>query len=183
VTPSSRDATPVSISCLVDICVTPRPNVSVKHREDDRISHQDDIPITNSYVQTPDTLLYDQQCHSERKVSAVDQNNQENYSNKCVQSKHGPVLQPFEIYVLCDSLKSGLGNAIVDTGSQVSLVKERSLIKGSDIERHVLKIHGIRGDYLETKGQINLRIGETSPRKFLVVNCLPMNCEILLGQD
>jgi len=85
--------------------------------------------------------------------------------------------------MLCDSLKTGLGNALVDTGSQVSLVKERSLIKGSDITKHVLKIHGITGDYLETKGQINLRIGETSPHKFLVVNSLAMNCEILLGQD
>ena len=146
--------------------MTPRPNVSVKYSEDDRISYQDDIPIANSCVQTPDTLIYDQRCHSERKVAAVDQNNQANYSNKSVQSKHGPLLQPFEIYVLCDSLKTGLGNVLVDTGSQVSLVKRRSLIKGSDITRHVLKIHGITGDYLEINGQINLRIGEISPHKF-----------------
>jgi len=98
------------------------------------------------------TLLCDQRCHSEQKVAAVDQNNQANYSNKRVQSKQGPLLQRFEIYVLCDSLKKGLGNAVIDTGSQVSLVKERSLIKGSDITRHVLKIHGITGDHLETKG-------------------------------
>jgi len=78
-------------------------------------------------------------------------------------------------------LKTGLGNALVDTGSQVSLVKERILIKGSDIKRHVLKIHGITGDYLETKGQIDFRIGVTSPLKFLVVNFLLMNCEILMG--
>jgi len=50
----------------------------------------------------------------------VDQNNQENYSNKRVQSKHAPFLQAFEIYVLCESLKAGLVNALVDTGSQVS---------------------------------------------------------------
>jgi len=93
------------------------------------------------------------------------------------------LLQPFEIYVLCDSLKTGLGNALVDTGSQVSLVKECSLIKGTDIARRVLKIRGITGDYLETERQIELRVGETSPRKFLVVNSSPMNCEILLGQD
>ena len=70
------------------------------------------------------------------------QNNQEKYSNKRVQSKHGPFLQPFEIYVLCESLKTGLGKALVDTGSQVSLVKERSLIKGSDIKRHVQTFDG-----------------------------------------
>jgi hypothetical protein len=113
----------------------------------------------------------------------VDQNNQENYSNMRVQLKHGPFLQPFEIYVLCDSLKTGLGKALVNTGSQVSLVKERSVIKGSDIKRHVLKIHGITLYYLETQGQIDLRIGETSPHRFLVVNSLRMNCELLLGQD
>jgi len=113
----------------------------------------------------------------------VDQNNQAYYSNKRVQSKHGPLLQLFDIYVLCDSLKTGVGNALVDTGSQVSLVKERSLIKGSDITKNVLKFHGVTGDYLETKGQITLRIGDTSPHTFLVVNSLPMNCEILLGQD
>jgi hypothetical protein len=143
--------------------VTPRPNVLVKHNEDDRISHQDEIPIANSCVQTPDNLLCDQLCRSERKVAAVDQNNQANYSNTRVQPKHGPLLQHFEIYVLCDSLKMGLSITLVDTGSQVSLVKERSLIKGTDITRHVLKIRGITGDYVETKGQIGLRIGETSP--------------------
>jgi len=84
VTPSSRDAPPVLTRCLVDVCVTPRPNVSVKYSEDDRISHQDDIPIANICVQTPNTLLYDQRCHSERKVAAVFQNNQANYSNKRV---------------------------------------------------------------------------------------------------
>ena len=56
VTPSSRDAPPVSTSCLVDVCVNPRRNVSVKHNEDERISHQDDIPIASNCLQTPDTL-------------------------------------------------------------------------------------------------------------------------------
>ena len=36
VTPSLRDAPLVSTSCLMDVCVTPRPNVSVKHSVDDR---------------------------------------------------------------------------------------------------------------------------------------------------
>ena len=121
--------------------------------------------------------------YRERKVAVVDQNNQDNYSNMRVQWKHGQFLQPFEIYVLCYSLKTGLGIALVDTGSQVSLIKERSLTKVSAIKRHVLKIHGITGNYLETKGQIDLRIGETSPYRFLVVTSLPMNCELLSGQD
>ena len=44
-----------------------------------------------------------------------------NYSNKCVQMKHRPFL-PFEIYVLCDSLKTGIGDALVDIGTQVSFI-------------------------------------------------------------
>jgi len=95
--------------------VTSRPNVSVKHNGDDRISHQDDIPIATNCVQTPDKLLYEKRCHSERKVAAVHQDNEGNYSIKRMQWKHGPFLQPFEIYVLCDSLKTGLGNALTDT--------------------------------------------------------------------
>ena len=59
--------------------------------------------------------------------------------------------------MLCDSLKTGLGNALVDTGYQVSLGKECSFIKGSDIKRHLLKFHGTMGDYLETKWQIAYR--------------------------
>ena len=98
VIPNLRDAPPVSTNCLVDVYMTPRSNVSVKYNEDDRICHQDYIPIGNNCFQTPDTLLYDQRCHSERNVAAVDQNNQENYSNMRVQLKHGPFLQPFEIY-------------------------------------------------------------------------------------
>jgi len=123
VIPSLRDAPPISTSCLMDVCVTPRPNVSAKQSEDYRISHQDDIPIANICVQTSDTLLCDQRVHSERKVSAVDQNNQAYYSNMRVLPKHGPLLQPFEIYVLCDSLKTGLGNALVNTRSEVSSEK------------------------------------------------------------
>jgi len=46
---------------------------------------------------------------------AVHQVNQGNYATKRVQWKHESFLQPFEIYVLCDSLKTELGNALVDT--------------------------------------------------------------------
>jgi hypothetical protein len=36
---------------------------------------------------------------------------------------------------------------------------------------------------METKGQVELRIGETSPHEFMVVEKLPVSCDILLGQD
>ena len=46
------------------------------------------------------------------------------------------VHSPFIIYVLCDQLKNDMGNAIVDTGSQVSLVIENNLVRESQIEKH-----------------------------------------------
>ena len=36
---------------------------------------------------------------------------------------------------------------------------------------------------METRGQIKLCIGETLPHEFLVVKKLPMDCEVLIGQD
>ena len=98
-------------------------------------------------------------------------------------NKHGLSFQPFEIYVLCDKLKTGMCTALVDTGSQVSLVTEHCLDKGSVIKKQTMKIHGITGKAMETKGQIELIIGETSPHEFLIVQTLPLNCDLLLGQD
>jgi hypothetical protein len=90
---------------------------------------------------------------------------------------------PFEIYVLCNELHTGLGNALVDTGSQVSLVKESGLIRGSNIRRDILHIQGITGDLMEIKGQTKLSIGDTSTHDFLVMDKLPMNYDVLLKQD
>ena len=90
---------------------------------------------------------------------------------------------PFEIYALCDGSITGLGNALVDTGFQVSLVKEGTLIRGSHIKYDVSRIQGIIGDFMEIKGQTKLIIGETSPHNILVLEKLPMNYDMLLGQD
>ena len=93
------------------------------------------------------------------------------------------VHSPFIIYVLCDQLKNDMGNAIVDTGSQVSLVIESNLARGSQIEKQIVAIHGIAVNVMETRGQVKLCIGETLPHEFLVVKRLPMDCEVLIGQD
>jgi hypothetical protein len=90
---------------------------------------------------------------------------------------------PFEIYVLCDQLSMGLGNALVDTGSLVSLVKESGLTRGSKIRRDIARIQSITGNFISIKGQTELLIGETSPHNFLVMDKLPMNYDLLLGQD
>ena len=90
---------------------------------------------------------------------------------------------PFVIYVLCDQLKNGMGTALIDAGSRVSLVTENSLARGLKIKKQVVQIHGITSNVMETKGKVDLCIGETSPHEFMLVGDLPMNCDILLRQD
>ena len=117
--------------------------------------------------------------------------NQEDYSSRQIHPEcelsHDSYWQvaqfPFVVYILCDQLKNGMGNAFIDTGSQVSLVAENGLARGLNIKKQVFQIHGINGNVMETKGQNHLRIGETSPHEFQLVGDLPMNCDILLGQD
>jgi hypothetical protein len=88
-----------------------------------------------------------------------------------------------KFYVLCNKLRTDLDNALVDTGSQVSLVKESGLIRRSDIRHDISRIQGITGDFLQIKGQTKLSIGDISPHDFLVMDKLPMNYDLLLGQD
>ena len=40
------------------------------------------------------------------------------------------LLGPYEMYVLENKLKQGVGTALIDTGAQISLIKESALIKG-----------------------------------------------------
>jgi hypothetical protein len=54
-----------------------------------------------------------------------------------------------------------MGNALTDTGSQVLLVTETGLTRGSKIKKRVLRIHGITGNVMQTNGQIDLCIGKS----------------------
>jgi hypothetical protein len=72
-----------------------------------------------------------------------------------------------------------MGNALIDTGSQVSLVTETGLVRGSEIKRRVSSIHDITGNVMETKGQIDVCIGETSPHELMLVGNLPLKCDII----
>jgi hypothetical protein len=76
-----------------------------------------------------------------------------------------------------------MGNTLIDTGTQISLVTERSLLRGVKIEKQSVQINGITGNTMETKRQTNLTIGETSPHEFTVISKLPVECDILIGQD
>jgi hypothetical protein len=102
---------------------------------------------------------------------------------KSDQDKDHLVHGPFELYVLCEQLQEGIGNALVDTGSQISLVKEDVLTRGSLAECDISQIQGITGNFMALKGRTQLNIGDTSLHDFLVVDKLPMTYDILLGQD
>lgn len=98
-------------------------------------------------------------------------------------SRKRMVHSPFMIYVLCDQLKVGIGNALVDTGSQVSLVAMNSLKPQLNINKGVYSIHGITGNTMKTIGQVELCLNGTSFHTFSAVEKLPIECEMLLGQD
>jgi hypothetical protein len=65
-----------------------------------------------------------------------------------------------------------MGNALIDTRCQISLVVEASLTRRTKIKRQVIEIHGITGNVMETRGQTELSLGETSPHDFVVVSYL-----------
>jgi hypothetical protein len=46
-----------------------------------------------------------------------------------------------------------------------------------------MQVYGITGSVMKKRGQIDLTIGEASPHTFRVVQELPMDCDLLIGQD
>jgi hypothetical protein len=67
----------------------------------------------------------------------------------------------YEIYIISPQLKEGLGVALIDTGSQVSLVNESSLTKFSKERYGNIQISGITGNHVDVRGQVNLKIENT----------------------
>jgi hypothetical protein len=91
----------------------------------------------------------------------------------------------YEVYVVSPQLKEGLGVALIDTGSQISLVKESSLIKFSKEKDENFKICGITGE-VELKGQKKLiteNALELLNQTCYVVDSLPRDLDIIFGQD
>jgi hypothetical protein len=92
----------------------------------------------------------------------------------------------YEVYVVSPQLREGLGVALIDTGSQVSLVKESSLTKFCGKKDRNLTICGITGKEIDVKGQVELVIENTlEPLKQMcyVVDSLPRKLDIILVQD
>jgi hypothetical protein len=80
----------------------------------------------------------------------------------------------------------GLGAALIDTSSQVSLVKEYSLTKFSKERYGNGRIYGIKGNLVHVRGQVTLKIENTLEpltQVCYVIDNLPRNLDINLGQD
>jgi len=71
----------------------------------------------------------------------------------------------------------------VDTDAQVSLVKYEDLKRESSLKGDKTKIMGITGDSVEVRGVLRMRINESEEFPFRVVEKLPRNLTVVLGQD
>jgi hypothetical protein len=92
----------------------------------------------------------------------------------------------YEIYVVSPQLKEGLGVALIDSGSQISLIKESSLTKCSKEVGENLHITGITGKQMKVKGKVRIKIENTLEpfeQKCYIVDSLPRKLDMILGQD
>jgi hypothetical protein len=83
------------------------------------------------------------------------------------------------IYIVSKELKGELGVALMDSGSQVSLVRESSLAKFVEEKDGNFQIFGVTGKEIGIKGKVNINIENTlEPLKqeCYVVDNLPRNC-------
>jgi hypothetical protein len=91
----------------------------------------------------------------------------------------------YEVYVVSPQLREGLGLALIDTGAMVSLVRESSVIRFKQLRKQI-KISGITGKQINVRGQVDLRIENSSEpinQKCYIVDSLPRELDVILGQD
>jgi len=105
---------------------------------------------------------------------------EENHTSKLFE---GQIESPFEMYITSKQLKEDIGIALLDTGAQVSLVREKVLRDKRDIREKISSVQGIAGKFLETKGAKMLEVNESKALPFLIVDKLPRNLDCSLGQD
>jgi hypothetical protein len=85
-----------------------------------------------------------------------------------------------------EDLKGELGVALIDSGSQVSLIRELAVAKFNMEKEQNLQICGITGKPVEVKGKVIIRIENTLEplnRTCYVVDSLPRDLDMILGQD
>ena len=89
-----------------------------------------------------------------------------------------------EIELMSNELKRG--QTLVDTGAQVSLVKESSLTNRKQIIPTLTSLQGVTGDLMCVKGVVTLPVYHklfSCKHEFFVVDDLPQNLDLIIGQD
>jgi hypothetical protein len=89
------------------------------------------------------------------------------------------------VYVVSPQLRGGLGIALIDSGAMVYLVKESS-VKRFERQAQQVELQGITGKQMNVLGLIDLKIENTTEdlnQKCYVVDSLPRNLDVILGQD
>ena len=93
------------------------------------------------------------------------------------------LLGPYEMYVLENKLKQGVGTALIDTGAQISLIKESALIKSVTRAQDDNYIQGITRKSIPIIGKVELKLNDCQNKSmFHVVKQLPGDLDIILGQ-
>jgi hypothetical protein len=97
---------------------------------------------------------------------------------------------PFDIFILCDQIHTGMAKVLIDTGAQEVISKGGQPSQRIRDQAGSHYVHGITGDFIEAKGLIDLTIKgtalpvrDTLPHTFLVLESLPMDYDVILGQD
>ena len=94
----------------------------------------------------------------------------------------GQIESLFEMYITSKQLKEDIGIGLLDTGAQMSLVKE-VLRNKRNIQESNNSVQGIAGNILETKGVKMLEINESKTFPFVIVEKLPRDLDCILGED
>ena len=108
-----------------------------------------------------------------------------NGQNEFVNSDNENVYSDYEVIVACKCLKGGVGNVLIDTGAQISLANQGSLNHNAfkKMRRCNQKVQGITGSYIKVSGFIDLSLNEGETHEFQVIETLPLNYDLVIGQD
>lgn len=133
-----------------------------------------------------------------KKVSSADSKSDSNLGcedNICVKSKvvgssnlhksNSNSVNKFIVYVVNEHLSNGYGEALIDTGSQISLVKKDSIPKMRTKSVNIL-FQTVTGELFPVMGEVELCLNNVEDgiaSKFYVVKTLPHNVDMILGQD
>ena len=112
------------------------------------------------------------------------ENQKRDNQRKSNNDQRGLVVYNSMVELKGDRLKKG--NTLVDTGAQVSLVKEESLINPTDVLPTVTSLQGVTGDSICVKGVVHMPVYHElfkCNHKFFVVDQLPQDLDLIIGQD